>query len=1510
MFIYKKENSFIGKKRCKHIAIFVIFIFLYQNLAWAYPTINKTTLAVQSQFKPITEHDSQSQFSSISKLGIPFSFELEIELVTAIRLALAGQSPTAINALLDTMYSNKDKKRVIDFQENEFQEKDGNSTIVFTLCDQGERSFKISYFCNIADQKTDNLSEGQIIVRNLFQRTDGLIIEKVSLTRSKNVVSFNPGISRRQILLGGIGVLLLSFARCAPLEVLDAGASTGVNISLQGNGLLGFGMSRQVPIDVSKNAGRLLGILRENNGRGINALSNILGETFPETDQFNTRQAGIIFGTLNVVSSYIGTSDDDMRLFVEDLVQAEKLLDQLKLNDGKGLHALNMLTRKKITEGDALQANGLGNVIDPMFDNEGGQSKAHDNAEEFLTDILRAYELFKALINEEALDVFNKVNNASITPALTDNVYEILFSAMFDENGEHTLAYTDPVNYARTLVDIVPRAEQLFEVLVAENAIDAFNSVTNSSLSNTFSYLYYKYLFSVMYDNAGQYTLAYTQPQKYAQGLVLLTPYADVLFDALVANGAIDAFNAATNSNLDYEFNYLYYASLFGAMFDQEGHYTLAQTDPEKYAQDLTLLIPKAEDLFEALINNNAIDYFNRATNSDLQYDFNFTYYPDLLKALFDEKGRHTMAYTDPEKYASDLVLLVPKADILFDTLVANGALAEFNAATNSELEEEFNYKYYAPLMGAMYDENGDLTTAYSQPEEYVRQLIEIIDDIALLSYIVNEWSDDKYSFFVRMYGENGVMTLDRYIAIVTAEYDYEINGVGDGVVDAYYDKDIFVATFNKVYSLYKDISLLDNDQYDFFVQSFGKNGVMTLGGYIAIVTAEYYYNNDTIVDGAYEKVSFLITFHKAYELYSAINTLDIQTQEFFKTVFSKEEVMTISDYIKIVTAEYDYDDDDVIDGVYVQKVFLKTFLDMQGLYNRFMRSSSSERNIFKKLFGGSFDDGSKDIYYILMDIVSMPGFDQDKFFEIFPKAEELDRILKSNNNLPVPDYSPFSLEQCFEELYGVAVEQQNPKSNKKYRKILFDITGDPGQEANQQEHISARDPYNKELFSRMLPLVTEYYHILKSYKPEVFDFFHIPEDLQDPACNAEYRTILFESVGDPAYDREKLTISLIIALDYFIGEYNLSRKFAEIYGVSVVDQNFTNSVYVELLKEILASPIFMEYGQQGYLQRFANSDIPKRTAKEIRLFKRKVKAQERAAKGNISRGLSDEEIMKRIKSSSKTSNKEDLYNEKQRINEISVVSADINEKLEDIAEEYQIDKQRLLTAVLEAQKDIVQNRKTVRVFPAIVKSLEEYVVGFATDEYLAYSNEMLSRLQGKSSLKAEYIFHEALCFYLSNIDKEKGHQIARQIQKEIFKENYTKTFVQENDANPELTGELTIAIKEFLNESILLKEEKHLFSQHADQKNLLQKTCKSLRGYPVNMTMDLNVISEAVQGIDAQQRDKVFIEQLSQNMRTLARSIAWYDKFGMDIKYILKYETDQKYADLAKEMLENELNN
>ncbi|MGB3111717.1 MAG: hypothetical protein WBB84_01885, partial [Candidatus Omnitrophota bacterium] len=142
--------------------------------------------------------------------------------------------------------------------------------------------------------------------------------------------------------------------------------------------------------------------------------------------------------------------------------------------------------------------------------------------------------------------------------------------------------------------------------------------------------------------------------------------------------------------------------------------------------------------------------------------------------------------------------------------------------------------------------------------------------------------------------------------------------------------------------------------------------------------------------------------------------------------------------------------------------------------------------------------------------------------------------------------------------------------------------------------------------------------------------------------------------------------------------------------------------------------------------------------------------------------------------------------------------SLERNRTLRELADKLEIPWDLMLSRIKKARDDLLKGNKALKEFPAIVRGLDEYALGMATEDKITYSTEILAMLP--APLRAEYVLHEAICYYFPGLE---GHQTARQIQMVLFPRNYgnlTPEEREELEGTEALTGDLTLFLSAFID--------------------------------------------------------------------------------------------------------------
>lgn len=208
---------------------------------------------------------------------------------------------------------------------------------------------------------------------------------------------------------------------------------------------------------------------------------------------------------------------------------------------------------------------------------------------------------------------------------------------------------------------------------------------------------------------------------------------------------------------------------------------------------------------------------------------------------------------------------------------------------------------------------------------------------------------------------------------------------------------------------------------------------------------------------------------------------------------------------------------------------------------------------------------------------------------------------------------------------------------------------------------------------------------------------------------------------------------------------------------------------------------------------------------------------------GQIVRGIPIEEVKTRISAQGKAVRGGEIAVELEYIKNAAGSEAFLakEDELAAIAGEAGLSASEIKGIIAEAGSDLYgEHAKRIVTFPEIIEGPQKYALGLGTDEYLAYGRGVLNALEGLPALRAEFVFHEALCARLSaRLGEDKGHKAARQVQKIMFPENYNEVTVLEGDTNPELTGALTLVLRQIILDGLAefdpaLKEVKESFAE------------------------------------------------------------------------------------------------
>ncbi|MEA3369584.1 MAG: PEP-utilizing enzyme [Candidatus Ratteibacteria bacterium] len=257
----------------------------------------------------------------------------------------------------------------------------------------------------------------------------------------------------------------------------------------------------------------------------------------------------------------------------------------------------------------------------------------------------------------------------------------------------------------------------------------------------------------------------------------------------------------------------------------------------------------------------------------------------------------------------------------------------------------------------------------------------------------------------------------------------------------------------------------------------------------------------------------------------------------------------------------------------------------------------------------------------------------------------------------------------------------------------------------------------------------------------------------------------------------------------------NFNKKLLKVTALVVIGAFLINVVFVDLVWAYSGSQA------DSYLRQSATR-VNDRLQREI--------------VGTIINGFSKEELREWIEKHGSII--EDETAKKEFHKEFEIISSMLTKERKNglfkLAEKLGIEKEEMSNRIKQARDDLLENGKILKQFPDLVQSSNKYGLGLGTEEYLSYVSGMLEHLKDKPDLRAEYLLHEALCYHFQELKGKEGHQIARQIQKILFPQNYENVVPVKGDSHPELAGKLTLELREFIDVKV-----QHVTSRVEDDK-------------------------------------------------------------------------------------------
>lgn len=468
-------------------------------------------------------------------------------------------------------------------------------------------------------------------------------------------------------------------------------------------------------------AGAYLDALRSSPG-ALTALQTISGQNIPASGRLTGDQIGFLYSQLYDAKGNKTTAYSQPTEAAQSIVQAGAYLQALRSMPG-GLTALQSITGQSLPANGALDPGQFGFLMSQMFDSNGNRSAAAMKPSEAVHTLTQAAAYLDALrTTPGALNALQDLTGQSVPPSgpLTTKQADVLYSQLFDKDGNTTSAYDFPKQAAQTAT----QADAYLQALRGTSgALAAMKNLTGQDLPGTgaLSPDQVGFLIGQLFDQKGNKTSAYTQPSEAAQTLTQASAYLQALRQT---PGALAALQGLTGQALPTEgtltVEQIQY--LAGAFYDVNGNKSAAYSQPVDAAQSLT----QAAAYLQALRSSpGALDALHNLTGENVAASGTVT--PDqlgfLFSQLFDANGNPTSTYNQPTQSAKALTQASAYLQTLRQTPGALQALQELSgqALPDAGMLSSGQLQF---LYTQLFDTNGQPTTAYNQPSAAVQTLL------------------------------------------------------------------------------------------------------------------------------------------------------------------------------------------------------------------------------------------------------------------------------------------------------------------------------------------------------------------------------------------------------------------------------------------------------------------------------------------------------------------------------------------------------------------------------------------------------------------------------------------------------------------------------------------------------------------------------------------------------------------------------------------------------------------
>lgn len=404
---------------------------------------------------------------------------------------------------------------------------------------------------------------------------------------------------------------------------------------------------------------------------------------------------------------------------------ADAYIAALRATPG-GVTSLGNLTNVYVPQTGAVPNNIYQAIISMLFHPDGSTTPAWTDPVGAAKAVVAGDTYLKTLRTTPgalvAVQTLNGVTFPSTGP-LNPTTLDFLFTQLFDSNGNPTTAYVLPAEAAQATVNAV----NYLTVLRQDAAsLSALKTLTGQSLpsSGPLSVEQVQFLFQQLFNADGTKSVAFSNPQGAAQGIVHAVAYLSALRNDPAALGALKTLTGASfptsgplsGAQIDL---------LFEQLFNADGTQAVAYSNPAAATQSLVHAVAYLNVLRQ---NPAALAGIASLTGTTLPasgaltpLQINF-----LFQQLFNSDGTHSGAYNDPDGAAQGIIHAVSYLNAL---RLDPAGLAAVATLTGQSLPNSgpLNLAQINFLFQQLYNADGTTSVAYDKPAEGVQALVHAV---------------------------------------------------------------------------------------------------------------------------------------------------------------------------------------------------------------------------------------------------------------------------------------------------------------------------------------------------------------------------------------------------------------------------------------------------------------------------------------------------------------------------------------------------------------------------------------------------------------------------------------------------------------------------------------------------------------------------------------------------------------------------------------------------------------